>query len=198
MVDVVTRSVGDGACGPQTAPAVDDCVQQGFLPLHVEEGVLLAGEGHAGKIFGGGRGTHCDRGPAHIRIGGDNWGGQFARYFAVLEAAAYTVGQSFQGNWVVGVNGTGLGGQPTRETGAVYEGIVGAGGNDEASGNGESGQGQLGQIQTFAPYARKGEARRVQGKADGGAFTAGPTGGKLYEESVLCVKKRVDVDRFAA
>ena len=51
LVDAVTGPVGNGARGPQAAPAVDDGAKQGFVPDNVEERVLLAGEGHAWKVF---------------------------------------------------------------------------------------------------------------------------------------------------
>ena len=67
--DAVARTIGDGACGPQAAPATDDRAQQGLLAHDIQEGVLLAGEAHVGQVFGGGRGAHCDRRPAQRVVG---------------------------------------------------------------------------------------------------------------------------------
>lgn len=46
--DAVARAVGDGALGPQARPALDDRVEDRVEAAHVEERVLLPGEGRLG------------------------------------------------------------------------------------------------------------------------------------------------------
>jgi hypothetical protein len=58
--DAVARPIGDGARGPQAAPAPHHRIEQRLVAHDVEKRVLLAGEAEVGEVFGGGGGADGD------------------------------------------------------------------------------------------------------------------------------------------
>lgn len=68
-VDAPVVPVGHGAVGPEGGPAVADGVQQGLFPHQSKEGIVLAGEGGARQVLGGGAGTHRHRPAAKGGVG---------------------------------------------------------------------------------------------------------------------------------
>ncbi len=60
MLEAVVDAVGDRAVVVQRGEHFLDLVHDIVGAGHVEEGLLLAGEGGIGQIFGGGRGAHRD------------------------------------------------------------------------------------------------------------------------------------------
>ena len=58
VIEAHVGAIGDGAGGEERGEASLDRVQQSCFAADVEIGVLLAGEGGAGKILGGGRRAH--------------------------------------------------------------------------------------------------------------------------------------------
>jgi hypothetical protein len=65
-VDPLLAAVGDGAGIPQRGPAAPHGVQQRGRIGDVEEAVVLAREGGAGKVLRGGGGAHRHGAPAHF------------------------------------------------------------------------------------------------------------------------------------
>ena len=64
MVEALVDAVGDGAVVEERGEHAAHREQDLGLALHIEEGLLLAGEGGFREVFGGGRGAHRDRGTA--------------------------------------------------------------------------------------------------------------------------------------
>src|ERR1039457_6369482 len=50
----------DGAVREEARETAPACVEQTFLAVHVQEGLLLARETRRGQVFGCGRRTHCE------------------------------------------------------------------------------------------------------------------------------------------
>ncbi len=69
MLEAVVHAVGDGAVVVQRGEHLLDLVHDVVGAGHVEEGLLLAGEGGIGQVLGGGRGTHRHRDLAAAVVG---------------------------------------------------------------------------------------------------------------------------------
>ena len=60
MIEALVDAIGDGAVGEERGEAAPACLEQRVAALHVEIGLLLAGEARVGQVFGGGAAAHGD------------------------------------------------------------------------------------------------------------------------------------------